>query len=112
MALTILALISGISFLKYGLDILCRERLRLEFERYDLTRFQKLVGSAEVAGGLAVLVGLQIATLGVLGSAGLAVLMGLGLIVRIRLRDPIRLLLPAATLAVINAALVVLFASS
>lgn len=111
MTLTILALISGISFLKYGLDILCRERLRREFERYDLTRFQILVGSAEVAGGLAVLVGLQIAAVGVLASAGLTALMGLGLIVRIRLRDPIRLLLPAVTLAAINAALVVLFAS-
>jgi hypothetical protein len=82
------------------------------FERYDLRRFQTLVGIAEVAGGLAVLAGLQIATLGVLGSAGLTALMALGLIVRVRLRDPIRLLLPAATLAAINAALVVLFASS
>ena len=112
MTLTILALMSGISFLKYGLDILFREHQRREFERYDLTRFQTLVGSAEIAGGLAVLVGLQIATLGVLASAGLAALMVLALIVRIRLRDPIRLLLPAATLLAINAALVVLFTSS
>lgn len=111
MLLTALALISGLSFLKYGSDILFRPRLRDEFERYGMPRFRVVVGTLEVLGGLAVLVGLAFAPLGALGAAGLAALMVLGVRVRVRLHDPLRLMAPAATLAVINVALVVLFLS-
>ena len=112
MFLKTFALISGLAFLNYGSKILSREQFRAEFERYGLQKFQTLVGVAELLGGLAVLAGLQFSLLGVLGSAGLATLMAMGLYVRIRLKDPIRLLVPAATLAAINVVLVALFFNS
>lgn len=112
MILTALALISGLSFLKYGADILFRVRLRNEFRRYGLVRLRVVVGTLEVLGGLAVLLGLVFAPLGAFGAAGLTVLMLLGLRMRIRLRDAPRLMLPALTLACVNATLVVLFLSS
>lgn len=112
MLLLALAVISGLSFLYYGFGILFRVRLRQEFERYGLGRVRVLVGVLEILGGAAVLLGLAVAPLGVLGAAGLALLMLLGLIVRFSLRDPPRLMAPAAALAGLNAVLVVLFLNS
>ena len=56
--------------------------------------------------------GLAVAPLGALGAGGLTLLMILGLIIRIRIHDAPRLMVPAACLAVLNAVLVVLFLSS
>ena len=70
------------------------------------------VGTMEVLGGVAVLLGLAAAPLGAFGAAGLSLLIVLGLSVRIRTRDPPRLMVPAAVLACLNAVLVVLFLNS
>lgn len=112
MILTALALISGLSFLKYGSDILFRVRLRHEFDRYDMARMRIFVGTMEILGGMAVLLGLTFAPLGAFGAAGLTALMVLGVRLRLHLHDAVRLMVPAATLAVVNAVLVVLFVSS
>jgi hypothetical protein len=56
-----------------------------------------------------VILGLALAPLGALAAAGLTALMVLGLIVRIRIHDAPRLMVPAASLATLNAVLVVLF---
>jgi uncharacterized membrane protein YphA (DoxX/SURF4 family) len=112
MVLLVLALISGLSFLYYGFEILFRIRLRQEFSRYGMPGIRSFVGVMEVLGGAAVLLGLAFAPLGAFGAAGLTVLMVLGLIVRIRLHDATRLMVPAAALAVLNAVLVGLFLSS
>ncbi len=111
MVLSALALISGIAFLYYGTELLVRARLREEFSRYGIPRVRKLVGVLEVLGGAAVLLGLGFPPLGAFGAAGLCVLMLLGLSVRIRIHDVRRLMVPAASLAVLNAVLVVLFLS-
>ena len=112
MVLAVLALISGLSFLHYGFDILFRTRLREEFVRYGMPRIRSFVGVMEVLGGAAVLLGLVFAPLGAFAAAGLTVLMILGLIVRLRMHDPTRLMLPAASLGAVNAVLVVLFLSA
>jgi uncharacterized membrane protein YphA (DoxX/SURF4 family) len=112
MALVVLALISGVSFLHYGYEILFRPRLREEFARYGLPAVRALVGTLEILGGVAVLLGLAFAPLGALAAAGLTLLMVLGLITRVRIRDEPRVMVPAASLGVLNALLVVLFLSS
>lgn len=111
MVLTVLALISGLAFLRYGSVLLFRKRLRQEFSRYGLPGMRAFVGVMELLGGMAVLLGLAVAPLGAFGAAGLSVLMVLGLIVRVRIHDPWRLMAPAASLAVLNAVLAVLFLS-
>ena len=108
-ALVVCALVSGLSFLYYGFRVLFRPALRGEFERYGIPAVRQLVGVMEVLGGTAVLLGLAVPPLGALGAAGLTVLMVLGLIVRVRVHDAPRLMVPAAALAALNAALVVLF---
>ena len=112
MVIIVLALISGLAFLKYGFEVLFRVRLKNEFERYQMPGIRTFVGIMEVLGGLAVLLGLAIAPLGAFGAAGLTLLMVLGLSVRIRIRDTPRLMVPAAVLACLNAVLVVLFLNS
>ena len=107
--LVVLALVSGLSFLYYGSKVLFRTASRGEFERYGVPAVRKLVGILEVLGGTAVILGLAIAPLGALAAAGLTALMVLGLIVRVRIHDAPRLMVPAASLGALNAALVVLF---
>ena len=109
MVLVVLALVSGLSFLYYGSKVLFRSTSRGEFERYGVPAVRKLVGILEVLGGTAVILGLAIAPLGALAAAGLTALMVLGLIVRVRIHDAPRLMVPAASLGALNAALVVLF---
>ncbi|MEO9222361.1 MAG: DoxX family protein [Mycobacteriaceae bacterium] len=112
MVLLVLALISGLSFLRYGSEILFRPRLRTEFTRYGMPGIRNFVGVMELLGGAAVLLGLVVAPLGAFGAGGLSLLMALGLIVRIRIHDAPRLMVPAASLCVLNVLLVVLFLSS
>ena len=107
--LVLLALVSGLAFLYYGFRVLFRTELRGEFERYGMPAVRQLVGVLEVLGATAVLLGLAFAPLGAFGAAGLTALMALGLIVRIRIHDAPRLMVPAAFLCALNAVLVVLF---
>ena len=109
MVLVVLALVSGLSFLYYGFKVLLRTESEEGFERYGVPAVRRLVGVLEVAGGTAVILGLAVAPLGALAAAGLATLMVLGLIVRIRIHDAPRLMVPAASLSALNAVLVALF---
>ena len=109
MVLVAFALVSGLSFLYYGFRVLFRPALRGEFERYGVPAVRQFVGLMEVLGGTAVILGLAIAPLGAFAAAGLTVMMVLGLIVRFRIHDAPRLMVPAASLGALNAVLVALF---
>ena len=109
MVLTSLALISGLSFGIYGYQTLFGLRPRQEFERYAMARLRTFVGTMQLLGAAAVLMGLGLPLLGALGALGLMTMMALGVAVRIRIHDPARLMAPAATLGVVNAVLAVLF---
>jgi len=110
MLLIVLALVSGTSFVYYGIGVLRQSSMRSEFERYGLRPgVRTLVGVLELLGGVGVLIGLAYGPLGASAAAGLCALMVLGLVVRWRLRDSPRQMLPAAALAMVNATLVVLF---
>ncbi len=63
----------------------------------------------ELLGASGVLIGLVVAPLGAAAALGLCTLMVSGVVVRVRLHDPVQRMLPAASLAVLNAALVYLF---
>ena len=107
--LVVCALVSGLSFLYYGFKVLFQTASRGEFERYGMPAVRQLVGILEILGGTAVILGLAIAPLGALAAAGLTALMVLGLIVRLRVHDAPRLMVPAASLGALNAVLVALF---
>ena len=109
MVLTVLALISGLSFAVYGYQTLFGLPPRGEFERYGMPGVRKFVGSMQLLGALGVLLGLGSAVIGAWAAGGLALMMALGLLVRLRIHDAPRLMVPAASLGAVNAVLVVLF---
>lgn len=104
-----LALLSGSAFAAYGYQTLFGDRPRREFERYGMSSMRKLVGSAQLLGAVGVLLGLAIPLLGAAAALGLTLMMALGLIVRFRIHDAPRLMIPAGSLAILNGTLVVLF---
>jgi hypothetical protein len=109
--LVVFALVSSGSFLFYGYQTLAAQAPRDEFARYEMAGARRLVGTMQLFGGAGVLFGLGFAPLGVAAATGLTLMMFLGLIVRFRIHDSPRLMLPAASLGLVNAALVALFLS-
>lgn len=97
-----LIFISGLTFIFYGLLCLLTGHMKKEFTRYGLSRFRTLTGALELLGGMGVLVGRHYHPLLVFSAAGLALLMFLGIIVRLRTRDPLIEILPAFILLLVN----------
>lgn len=109
MVLISLALISGLSFTLYGIQTIFGHRPRAEFERYGIPGLRSFVGSMQLLGAGGVLLGMAYSPLGALAAAGLTTMMVLGLAVRVKIRDSPRAMVPATSLALVNAVLVALF---
>jgi hypothetical protein len=99
---TATAVISAVLFLIYGALCLFWNGMEEEFARYGLSRFRRLTGALELLGGAGLLVGLLVVEVMLVASAGLALLMLLGVIARVRVRDPLLEIVPAAVLMVAN----------
>lgn len=76
--------------------------MRDEFERFGMARFRILTGALEILGATGTLVGLFWMPLFIFSTLGLGTLMLLGLITRIRLKDPVLQMLPAFVLMLVN----------
>lgn len=109
-ALIALSVASSGAFAFYGYETLFAASPRGEYERYQLASMRVFVGRAQLLGAAGVIVGLAVAPVGLAAALGLSTMMVLGLTVRLRLRDAPRLMIPAATLALINGAVVTLHA--
>lgn len=94
--------VSVAAFLFYGLSCLVSDGMVAEFERFGLSRFRRLTGALEVLGALGLLGGYFVPQLDVIAAAGLAALMVLGVITRIRVGDRVVDMLPAIILLLIN----------
>lgn len=94
--------ISIAAFLFYGLLCLFSQKTEIEFKRYGLPGFRKLTGALEVAGAVGLIVGYFYPPLTFFSALGLVVLMFMGMMVRIKIRDPWIALLPAFTLFLLN----------
>ena len=102
LAVQISFVLSVTLFLGYGLSCLFMGAMIDEFARYNLSRFRRLVGFLEVLGALGLLSSIVVPVLVFPASAGLALLMTLGVITRVRVRDPFIEAIPAAVLMLIN----------
>lgn len=100
--LTVLTVLSAVAFLGYGVLLLTTDSMKEEFVRFGLEHFRILTGILEVLGGVGLLVGLYWTPAALMASAGLTVLMALGVGVRVRLRDSIGQTLPALALFLVN----------
>ena len=95
--------VSIVLFLIYGLLCLFADGMVEEFRRFGLSRYRRLTGVLEVLGAVGLAVGYAIPVLAAASAAGLAILMLLGVIVRLRVGDAWALGLPAALLLLVNA---------
>jgi len=107
--LVVLTLISGSAFAVYGYQTLFGLPPRGEFERYGMPKVRQFVGSAQLLGAAGIVLGIRYPLLGAAAASGLTLMMILGLIVRVKIHDAPRLMVPAASFALINGTLVVLF---
>lgn len=97
----------ALAFLGYGVSCLSTEHMVREFERYGLSRARTLTGWLEIAGGIGLLAGFLVPLAGIAAAAGLGLLMAMGILTRIRIRDPLAAMAPAIAFLVLNLFLLV-----
>ena len=98
----ILVLISGLSFLSYGISLFISKKMKTDFVRFDLKKYTTLVGVLEILGGLGLIIGIVFEIFVTISSFGLATLMLLGVFTRIKVRDNFELIIPALFFLVLN----------
>ncbi len=101
--LNILIAISSISFLIYGILYFTTTNMKLEFKRFGLEKFGALVAMLEILGALGLLLGISLHPLLLVSSGGLTVLMFLGVLVRIKMKDSLLVSTPATIYMLLNA---------
>lgn len=98
-----LILISSLSFLGYGAAYFISPNMKNEFRRFGLGRVGLLAIVFELLGAVGLLVGLRNSTILLISSGGLALLMFLGVAVRLRVKDSLLVSLPALFYMLLNA---------
>lgn len=77
--------------------------MKKEFIRFGLGGYRKTVGLLQLTGGFALLLAFKTQPLlGLISSLGLCLLMLLGVITRIKIKDSFYFLIPAAIYAILN----------
>tara|TARA_B100001167_G_scaffold186021_1_gene146809 strand:- start:17298 stop:17645 length:348 start_codon:yes stop_codon:yes gene_type:complete len=105
-----LALFTGIAFVLYGISCLLTQRMKDEFVRFGLSKWRRTTGYLQLLGGLGIITGIFFSTiLLVLSTAGLAILMLLGFITRLRIRDSFLASSPAFIFMLVNLFLAIYF---
>ena len=93
--LEVLVLFSSLSFLGYGIAYFASSKMKSEFIRFGLSRLGMLTAILEIVGAVGLLVGLMFNSILLISSGGLALLMFLGVAVRLRVKDGWLATLPA-----------------
>lgn len=99
----ILVLFSSLSFLWYGIAYFISPKIKNEFTRFGLEKFGILTAVLEICGAIGLLVGLAVHSLLLFSAAGLALLMFLGVVARINVKDSLWVSLPALFFMLLNA---------
>lgn len=86
---------SAAAFVYYGISCLASSKMVVEFNRYGLAGLRLVTGLLQLAGSLGLVAGFYFPSLLLLSSGGLAFMMFLGFLVRVRIRDPFVECLPA-----------------
>lgn len=101
---TICVLLSSVSFLGYGISYFTTPHMKSEFKRFQLEQLGLLTVALELFGAFGLMVGFFFyKPLLIISAGGLALLMLLGLIVRLRLKDSLWISLPALFFMILNA---------
>ena len=97
-----MVLVSGISFIIYGCLLFISPQMQDEFKRFGLEKFTKITGVLELLGGIGMLIGLMFENILLISSGGLTLLMLLGFIVRLKVKDGFWLSFPSLFFMILN----------
>lgn len=95
--------VSSLSFLGYVASYFTSPHMKSEFVRFGLEKFGLLTILLQIAGSVGLLIGLIYNPILVISSLGLALLMLLGFIVRIKIKDSVLASSPALFYMILNA---------
>lgn len=101
--LTILIFISSLSFMGYGITFFTSSKMKSEFKRFGLEKAGTPTAVLELLGALGLLIGLKFNIILLISSGGLAMLMLLGIVVRMSVKDNHLVSLPALVFMLLNA---------
>ncbi len=94
--------LSGLSFLIYGITYFMSNKMKLEFSRFGLAKFGTLVATLEILGAIGLFVGYFAKPIFLLSAGGLSLLMLLGVITRLKIKDNLVVIIPAFFFMVLN----------
>jgi DoxX-like family len=100
--LNILIFISSLSFLGYGIAYFKSTEMKNDFKRFGLEKLGALVAVLEILGALGLMVGYKLYPILLISAGGLALLMFLGVVVRIKSKDSVWISLPAFLFMILN----------
>ncbi len=86
----------------YGIAYFSSTKMKSEFKRFGLEKAGALTAILEILGAVGLLIGLKIHLILLVSAAGLAVLMLLGVAIRINVRDTLWVTLPALFFMILN----------
>ncbi len=101
--LSILILLSSLSFMGYGIAYFKSAKMKSEFKRFGLEKAGALTAILEILGALGLLLGFKFHPLLLISAGGLAILMLLGVAVRIKIKDSVWVSIPAFFFMLLNA---------
>ncbi|WGK64511.1 DoxX family protein [Croceiramulus getboli] len=100
--ITVLTVLTGLAFFIYGISCLFSPHMKAEFERFGLPGYRRLTGMLQLMGASGLLAGLYHAPIAFYASSGLGILMLLGFITRLKIRDGMIASSPAFIFMLIN----------
>lgn len=89
-------------FAWYGMSCFLSKTMVAEFDRYGLARFRVLTGMLQLAGSLGLVMGHFHRAILLFSAGGLATMMFLGVMTRVRIQDPLYAAIPAFALFALN----------
>jgi len=101
--LNVLIFISSLSFLGYGIAYFKSTKMKSEFKRFGLEKAGAIVAILEILGALGLMAGLMVYPILQISAGGLAILMLLGVAIRIKSKDSVWVSLPALFFMLLNA---------
>lgn len=101
--LNVLIFISSLSFIGYGIAYFKSPKMKSEFKRFGLEKAGAFTALLELLGATGLLIGLKFPLILLVSAGGLALLMLLGVVVRIKVRDTFWITLPALFFMILNA---------
>ena len=101
--LNFLIVISSVSFIFYGISYFTTKNMKIEFKRFGLEKFGALTAILEILGAIGLLLGISLHPVLLISSGGLTILMFLGVLVRIKMKDSLLISMPATIYMLLNA---------